>query len=106
MEMVHALFLNWVNYLLHTKVQWSAITSATTSLAIAKQFASNGGVIFRLQVHSGRDIKEFSLIPIEEEVLLSPNSVFVVTKEAHKEKDHPGFSFINLLELSNSLVTW
>ena len=41
------------------------------------------GVLFRIMVVSGTDIGPYSHIPTEGEVLLSPNTVFTVTRELY-----------------------
>jgi hypothetical protein len=78
-------------------VHWSAFTSCTPALDQAKVFAQGlGGVIFRLQVLTGRDVTAYSAMPDEQEVLLSPNARFVVTKACCLEAD--GYHYVDMVE--------
>jgi hypothetical protein len=105
-------------------VQWGAFTSATTDFAAAKGFTDPAaGVIFKIAISSGRDINAYSFFPQvwadgfhgnrrgcarrlfgwiprgtvaqEGEVLLSPNSRFVVSSLPY-EKD--GYTVVDLVE--------
>ena len=81
-----------------SKVHWSAFTSTSTDIATAKQFAQGrGGILFRVNVRNGRCVSLYSHCMSEDEVLLSPNSVFVVTAECHQDQD--GFILVDMLEL-------
>lgn len=85
-------------YGLGKSVHWSAFTSTTTNKQKAKQFAQGpGGVIFRLAIVNGRSIHAYSIFGFsEEEVLLSPNTCLVVSRECHKKDD--GFYYVKLVE--------
>ena len=106
-------------------MQWGAFTSATTNFAAAKGFTDRAaGVIFKIAISSGRDINAYSFFPQvsmggrrprerpglrrrlvgwiprgavaqEGEVLLSPNSRFVVASLPY-EKD--GYTVVDLVE--------
>ena len=106
-------------------VQWGAFTSTTTDFAAAKGFTDRAaGVIFKIAISSGRDINAYSFFPQvsmggrrpreppglrrrlvgwvprgavaqEGEVLLSPNSRFVVASLPY-EKD--GYTVVDLVE--------
>ena len=104
-------------------MQWGAFTSATTDFAAAKGFTDRAaGVIFKIAISSGRDINAYSFFPQvwaggrstgpagaappagwippgavaqEGEVLLSPNSRFVVSSLPY-EKD--GYTVVDLVE--------
>ena len=104
-------------------VQWGAFTSTTTDFAAAKGFTDpDAGVIFKIAISSGRDINAYSFFPQvraggprdppglrrllagwippgavaqEGEVLLSPNSRFVVSSLPY-EKD--GYTVVDLVE--------
>ncbi len=83
-------------YKLGRPVQWGAFTSATTDFAAAKGFTDRAaGVIFKIAISSGRDINAYSFFPQEGEVLLSPNSRFVVSSLPY-EKD--GYTVVDLVE--------
>ena len=62
-------------------VWWSAFTSTSTSVALAKQFAGKGGVVFRIEVEDGRRISEYSHFQHEGEVLLNPNTKLCVMSD-------------------------
>eukprot|EP00727_Mastigamoeba_balamuthi_P000622 m51a1_g10557 hypothetical protein (623) ;mRNA; f:63364-65555 len=87
------------------QVFWSAFSSTTSLSNVAKDLfaAANGGkgVVFRLSITSGRNIQPLSVIEEEGEILLSPNSCFVVTEGLHDEN---GTLFVNLLEINGSTV--
>ena len=85
-------------YRVGTKVHWSAFTSTSTNIITAKQFAQGpGGIIFRVKILNGRSVSLYSCIMNEEEVLLSPNSVFFVTAECHPSED--GYMFVDMIEV-------
>mmetsp|Transcript_22197 Transcript_22197/g.48250 ORF Transcript_22197/g.48250 Transcript_22197/m.48250 type:complete len:214 (-) Transcript_22197:30-671(-) len=78
-------------------VHWSAFTSTTTSLDTAKQFAGPpGGVIISINVLTGRRIAQYSAIPNEEEVLLSPNCGLIVANAVTLEVD--GYYYLEMVE--------
>eukprot|EP01106_Pelomyxa_sp_JSP_P009363 TRINITY_DN2544_c0_g1_i1.p1 TRINITY_DN2544_c0_g1~~TRINITY_DN2544_c0_g1_i1.p1 ORF type:complete len:136 (-),score=27.15 TRINITY_DN2544_c0_g1_i1:146-553(-) len=71
-------------YEAHRRISWSAFTSASARADVAaRMFASQGsGVVFRIKLESGRDISDLSAVGRgESEILLSPNSQFVVVDE-------------------------
>ena len=48
---------------------------------VAQDFAGAGGVILRITVTTGKDIRQFSAVQGEDEVLLRPNFRMLVTSE-------------------------
>ena len=90
-------------YAVGRPVQWAAFSSATTDVTAAKEFVEKDvGVIFKLAVVSGRDISAFSYFPKENEVLLSPNTRFVVTSELYVDGD--GYACIELAETTGHIL--
>jgi hypothetical protein len=87
-------------YFLGSPVHWSGFTSTTSSLINAKGFADKGGIIFRISIHNGRRIGDYSGFPVEDEVLMSPNSGFIVTADCHEEPD--GYFYVDLLEVKSN----
>jgi hypothetical protein len=86
-------------YKLGRTVQWAAFSSTSTSLAAVKPFVERGkGVIFKLNVTSGRDISAYSYFPKENEILLSPNTRLVVTSNLYV--DNEGYTRIDMAEQS------
>ena len=82
-----------------TRVHWSAFTSTSTHIATAKQCAEGqGGIIFRIDVMNGRCLSLYSYSMSEEEILLSPNSAFVVKAECHLNED--GYMQVDMTEVS------
>ena len=62
-----------------------------------QEFAqSPGGIIFRLKVLTGRSVVSFSAFPTEQEVILGPNTSFIVFQAATLEND--GFYYVTLQE--------
>ncbi|KAH3757774.1 hypothetical protein Pelo_10451 [Pelomyxa schiedti] len=79
-------------YRLGRLVRWTGFSSSTTSLNVAKyNFAgtgtTEGGVVFRLSILTGRDLCPLSYVRCEDEILLSPNTTFIVQKALHYEAD-------------------
>ena len=70
--------INPQDYKRNKKIHWSGFTSASTNLAVSRNF---GGVLFEIQVVNGKDIQGQSQYPQEGEILLSPHMEFVVTQE-------------------------
>jgi hypothetical protein len=73
----------WVRsaYQSGAKIEWTAITSVSAKLRVAERFAAKegaGGIVFDIKVNDARDIALYSAVPAEFEVLLKPNSRFVV----------------------------
>jgi hypothetical protein len=90
-------------YELMTHVHWSAFSSTTTSIDIAKRFAQRGGIIFRILIHDGRNIQKYSAIPREDEILLGPNSRFVVTEGVALD-EASGYYFLTLMQIKEQFV--
>jgi hypothetical protein len=78
-------------------IHWSSFTSTTISMQTAKGFAKAGGVIFKIRVANGRSIFEYSTIQREHEILLSPNSRFVVFAECSLAQD--GYYYLEMAQL-------
>eukprot|EP00727_Mastigamoeba_balamuthi_P014704 m51a1_g986 putative laminin g sub domain 2 (876) ;mRNA; f:465018-468422 len=78
------------------RVRWTAFSSTTVDLGVAVRiFAGPGGVVFRIQCTSGRNLASLSYIRGEGEILLSPNITFRVKRPVHSED---GILFIDLSE--------
>ncbi len=93
MEMAQSRYRDGAN------IHWSGFTSTTNSIKKAKSFAQQdgtGGIIFRIKILTGRSIKDYSAIPTEDEVLLSPNIKLIVTAAVHTEDD--GLHYVDLQE--------
>eukprot|EP00750_Incisomonas_marina_P006132 INCI14335.4.p1 GENE.INCI14335.4~~INCI14335.4.p1 ORF type:complete len:1393 (+),score=208.86 INCI14335.4:583-4761(+) len=85
-------------------IQWAAFTSTSTDVATARQFVDKkAGIIFKISVFSGRVVSPYSHIPRENEVLLTPNTRFTVTRSLYR--DHLGFSFIDLVETHGTVLS-
>jgi len=68
------------NYTLGRKIHWSAYSSTSTNLHCAREFAGLGGIIMKITLISGKKIKNYSILSSEDEILISPNMTFRVTK--------------------------
>jgi len=68
---------------------WVAFTSATNDENIMSRFSGSntGGTWITLDVTEGKNIASLSLCK-EGEILLMPNSYFMVTEVESKQKDH------------------
>jgi len=82
-------------------IQWSGFTSTTPRLEKAMEFARDGGVVFCMKVIYGRDISMYSLFPEEEEIVLSPNSKFVVSKAVYLRN---GIHFVEMEETQEAYI--
>ncbi|CAE8596430.1 unnamed protein product [Polarella glacialis] len=78
------------------EVQWGSFVSALTSVELVKGTVERGrGLVLRLRVRSGRDIRSYAFFPVEGEILLSPEHRFVITGRPY-EVD--GYSFLDMEE--------
>jgi len=71
-------------YTMNRRIHWSAYTSTTEKLEVAKAFAYPEGVVIVIQICNGKVLGPYSIMPAEEEVLLSPNMAFIVCKEIYE----------------------
>jgi len=78
-----------------TKVYWTSYSSTTTNLDQAQSFAGPTGVVFKIKVFTGKDIKDYSPFPDEDEVLLSPNMDLLVTSNLY---DKDGTQYVELTQ--------
>jgi len=85
-------------------IQWGAFSSTSRRPQLASSFTDREkGIIFRLKVTTGKDVKDFSFFAAEEEeVLLSPQTRFVVTSEPYVNPDD-GYWYLDLLEQTGTL---
>jgi hypothetical protein len=88
------------NYTVGKKIHWSSFTSTTTSLANAKMFGGYKGIIFEIEVESGRSVIHYSAFPTEDEVLLSPNFHMVV-RESFVWREDEGYFYVYLKEVKD-----
>ena len=72
-------------------VCWSTVTSTTTSPGKAYEYAQGGlprpaerATVLRITSFSGRWLGNLSYFPEEAEVVLAPNSRFIVTSKTHR----------------------
>eukprot|EP01126_Amoeba_proteus_P014730 TRINITY_DN1650_c1_g1_i5.p1 TRINITY_DN1650_c1_g1~~TRINITY_DN1650_c1_g1_i5.p1 ORF type:complete len:366 (-),score=106.55 TRINITY_DN1650_c1_g1_i5:43-1140(-) len=91
---------NSTQYVPGRNVVWVGLTSCSKNQQTAQDFFQDATkpfkILFEIEQYSGRNIKDFSLIPEEEEVLLPPNTVFeVVSVERRTSK----FYFVRLKEI-------
>ena len=82
-------------------IQWGAFTSTTTDLQAARSFARSAatGVVFRIRVLTGKDIRPLSFFATEGEVLLGPAHKFVVTSDTGGHADEAGFVTVDLQQV-------
>jgi len=92
-----------VRYGIGRTVHWSGFSSATPTLKNALDFARPDGLVLRIRVLSegskSRDIRKFSVLTHEDEVLLLPNFKLCVAEPAHRDAES-SIDFIHLIELS------
>ena len=91
------------DYAMGRPIQWAAFTSTSTSPSTSKMFIQKDeGVIFKIATITATNIGPYSFIPREEELLLSPNSQFVVTKELYIDED--GFACVDMVETRGGML--
>jgi len=61
--------------------------STTTDIALAQKAAEKGGIIMEINIFTGKNITEYAFLKNKSEIILSPNMVFIVSEELHKEDD-------------------
>ncbi len=85
-------------------IQWGAFSSTSRRPELAALFTDRErGIIFRIKVLTGKDIRDFSFFNVEEEeVLLSPQTRFVVVSEPYLN-DADGYTYLDLLEQTGTL---
>jgi len=69
---------------------------------VAKSFAGQDGIIFKICIYQGKVIKLYSFLSAEDEVLIRPNSKFLVMKALYKGSD--GFYYVELEEQQKILM--
>jgi hypothetical protein len=92
-------------YTLGRAIHWSAYSSATVNIEIAKQFSGQGGVICHIDTRSGRDVSPYSAICREDEVILNPNTKFHVSSELEKEPDGYWHVYISEAAKEETLIS-
>jgi len=83
-------------YIKGRKIYWSSYSSTSSSLSQAKHFTEPGGIIFEISIYSGKSIKNYSFLPQEDEILLSPNMKFTVSSDLFKGKD--GYWYLKMVQ--------
>lgn len=71
-------------YTQNTRIQWSSYSLTTTDLSVALSFAGANGIVLEITISTGKSLKKFSKFSSEEDILLSPNMVFIVSKSVHE----------------------
>eukprot|EP00727_Mastigamoeba_balamuthi_P004281 m51a1_g13850 putative uracil-dna glycosylase (591) ;mRNA; r:570529-572604 len=84
-------------YSMGREIYWSSYSSATISEVVAKAFAGEDGMIFRVHISTGKVISSFSAVQAECEVLLPPNAGLVVSRELHLDDNGCG-PYVDLVE--------
>jgi len=85
------------NYTLGRKIHWSAYSSTSSILQCAKEFAGKGGIIMQITILCGKNIKNYSILSSEDEIIISPNMTFRVTKLPDWDT-HQDFYYIELVQ--------
>ena len=85
-------------------IQWAAFSSTSHDFNVVRPFVKKdeGGVVFKIKVVTGRDIGRYSFFPKESEILLSPNTQFVVTSDVYE--DDKGYTCVDLAETAGVML--
>ena len=96
---------NIVEYDGKKAIHWSAYSSTSESVEVAKGFATNSGIVFSIKLMNGKNIQPVSWFgKAEGEILLHPNMKFVVSKTMYQQD---GYNFIDLQQIPMDVVwTW
>eukprot|EP01090_Pellita_catalonica_P011841 TRINITY_DN2437_c0_g1_i1.p1 TRINITY_DN2437_c0_g1~~TRINITY_DN2437_c0_g1_i1.p1 ORF type:complete len:430 (+),score=79.91 TRINITY_DN2437_c0_g1_i1:37-1326(+) len=86
------------------KVHWSAFSSTTTNASVAAMFAGSGGARFQIKLFGGKQIKEFSAMPLEDEIVVPPNTAFLVVTPLQKQQD--GSQVLELAQFIETVSTF
>eukprot|EP01090_Pellita_catalonica_P016431 TRINITY_DN468_c0_g1_i8.p1 TRINITY_DN468_c0_g1~~TRINITY_DN468_c0_g1_i8.p1 ORF type:complete len:415 (+),score=98.25 TRINITY_DN468_c0_g1_i8:136-1245(+) len=89
------------NYTSSKKIHWSGFSSTTPELKIAKTFAKAGGILMKLSITQGKDIKPFSAFPGEVEIVLLPNFQAVASSPLQAKN---GFHEAKLVDIAETFV--
>jgi len=82
-------------YVEHRPIHWSAYSSTTSDLSVAKKFAGKSGIILKIKIFNGKSVTDYSPFPTENEVILSPNMRFIVSSDVYAMND---YCFIDLIQ--------
>ena len=89
-------------YKMGRPIQWGAFSSTSPDVAAAKVFTDkHAGVMFKLNVLSGKVIQAYSYFPSEDEVLISPQARFVVSSALYVGAD--GYTYLDLVEQQGTM---
>eukprot|EP01103_Thecamoeba_quadrilineata_P013860 TRINITY_DN3974_c0_g1_i1.p1 TRINITY_DN3974_c0_g1~~TRINITY_DN3974_c0_g1_i1.p1 ORF type:complete len:304 (+),score=39.47 TRINITY_DN3974_c0_g1_i1:26-913(+) len=69
------------NYKVKNKISWNGLTSTSVNREMAEKFAEGkSGTLFVIDIgQTGKAVHNMSVFPDEEEIILEPNSEFIVT---------------------------
>jgi len=73
-------------YTVGRKIHWTGWTSTSRDISRAKNFAGSCGIIFVIRVSYGKLLGNYSVFPKEMEILLFPNSCFLVLSVEKKRR--------------------
>ena len=83
-------------------IHWSAYSSTSQSVEVAKGFATKSGVVFRIKLVNGKNIQPVSWFgKAEGEILLHPNMRFLVSKPMYQQD---GYKFVDLQQIPMDVV--
>ena len=89
-------------YKMGRPIQWGAFSSTSPDVAAAKQFTDkHSGVLFKLNLLSGKVIQAYSYFPNEDEVLISPQARFIVSSALYVGAD--GYTYLDLVEQQGTM---
>jgi len=71
----------------NSQISLKTFISTTTDISLAQKAAKNGGIIMEINIKEGKNITEYAFLKNESEIVLTPNMVFIVSEELHKEDD-------------------
>lgn len=92
-------------YLAGRVIQWGGFSSTSTDVDVARTFTDRErGCIFDIAVSEGYGICACSLLPHEEEILLTPDDRFTVLHEV--QIDDFGFAVVELVQMTRTAVVW
>jgi hypothetical protein len=89
-------------YKMGRPIQWGAFSSTSLDVAAAKQFTDkHSGVLFKLNLLSGKVVQAYSYFSAEDEVLISPQARFIVSSALYVGAD--GYTYLDLVEQQGTM---
>eukprot|EP01096_Ripella_sp_DP13-Kostka_P003913 TRINITY_DN1590_c0_g1_i2.p1 TRINITY_DN1590_c0_g1~~TRINITY_DN1590_c0_g1_i2.p1 ORF type:complete len:617 (+),score=255.22 TRINITY_DN1590_c0_g1_i2:296-2146(+) len=92
-----------INYSVGRQIEWFGFSSTSTNKDVSMGFIIGQGILFCIKTLKGKDLRMFSVYAQEEEVLMLPNSKFVVASPATRDPQNPNIWIIEMVEVDDQV---